>query len=129
MSQDRVVARVTGAKELRASLKKAGADMKDLSAAHKAASTIVAKRAVPTVPRLSGALAASVRPSGTQTMARVMAGGARVPYGNPIHWGWPDRNIVPSLFLTTPAAESEPEWTEAYFDRLTEIVDRIRGAE
>ena len=122
------VVRVDGAKELRASLKQAGADMKDFTAAHREASTIVATRAAPAVPRVSGALASSVRPGATQTQAVVRAGGARVVYAGPIHWGWPKRNIRPSLFLTTPAAESEPQWTEAYFRRLEEIIDKVQGA-
>lgn len=124
----REVIQVEGAKELRKTLKQAGADMKDFTAAHREASTIVAGRAAPSVPRVSGALASSVRPGATQTQALVRAGGARVVYANPIHWGWPRRNIVPTLFLTGPAAESEPEWTEVYLARLNDIIEKVHGA-
>lgn len=124
----REVARVEGAKELRASLKRAGADMKDFTAAHRAVSTLVAGRAGPATPRVSGRLAGSIRPGGTQTQAIARAGGVAVPYANPIHWGWPARNIRASLFLTTTAADTEPEWTDIYMARLEEIIGKVHGA-
>jgi hypothetical protein len=122
------VIKVEGAKELRASLKRAGADMKDFTAAHREAAAVVAAAAGPDTPRVTGMLASSIRPGATQTQAIVRAGGARVPYAGPIHWGWPRRNITPALFLTQPAAQTEPTWTEIYLQRLEDIIDKVHGA-
>ncbi len=124
----RAVVEILGEKELRRTLKKAGVDMADFRVAHLQASQIVAGRAAPVTPKVTGALRQSVRPGATQTAAIVRAGSARVPYANPIHWGWPKRHIAASLFLTTTAAQTEPTWAPIYMDRLEQIIGGVKGA-
>lgn len=123
-----VTVKVDGARELRRALKRAGADMKELSAAHRAASSIVAQAAAAFVPHRSGRLAASIRAQATRTRARVAAGSSAVPYAGPIHWGWPRRNIAPSLFLTEAAADTEPLWVERYEAEVAKLVDKVNDA-
>jgi IS5 family transposase len=122
------IVRVEGARELRATLKRAGAEMKDFTAAHREVSVIVAGAGATRAPRQTGRLASSIRPGGTKTQAIARGGGARVPYANPIHWGWPRRNIRPSLFLTTAAKDTEEQWVEVYHGRLLQIIQKVHGA-
>lgn len=116
---------VRGERELRASLKRAGEDLSDLKDVHQAVGNVVIDASSP--PVRTGALAGSLRASRLASGVAVKAGSAGVPYANPIHWGWPKRNIDASLFLTRGAQSSEPEWTALYEEKLNEIIDRIEG--
>src|SRR6188508_1995954 len=106
------IVKVEGARQLRATLRKAGDDLGDLQRIHATVSRIVAARAASNAPRVSGALAGSVRGSQAKTRAIVRAGGARVPYAGPIHWGWPRRNIAATLFASRAATDTEPTWLQ-----------------
>ena len=57
-----------------------------------------------------------------------MAGGAKVPYAGPIHWGWPDRNIEPHPFIADTAGETEQTWLPIYEQDLQRICDSVKGA-
>lgn len=129
--------RVDGARELRSALKKAGLDLKDdIKAAHKDVASIVVARArvlVPVAPATMttaspGLLRDSLRPAGTQTAAIARAGKKRVPYANPIHWGWFKRNIKPNLFLTRAASETEPKWVAEYEAKFDKVLEEIENS-
>jgi hypothetical protein len=120
------VVQVIGARQLRATLKRAGDDLQDLTDAHGKISRIVvgATRA----PRRTGRLAGSVRGSGTKTVATVRAGRASVPYAGPIHYGWPARRIAPNPFLTDAAHATEPTWTAVYTQTVNRLLEKVKGA-
>jgi phage gpG-like protein len=118
---------VEGARELRATMKRAGEDRGDLKDAHAEVAAYVATAARAAAPIASGKLAATIRGNRAAASAVVKAGGAAVPYAGPIHWGWPARGIPAREFLTATAAETEPHWTETYLDAIRRIVDRIHG--
>lgn len=120
--------RVDGARQLRASLKRAGISVQDLKDAHKAAADIVKAEAEPRAPRRTGRLAASVRASGTQSAAVVRAGRKAVPYAGPIHWGWPARNIAANPWIFEAAQRTESTWTRTYLAAVEQIIDTIEGA-
>jgi hypothetical protein len=122
------VLEVRGARQLRATLRRAGDDLEEMKAIHATVAGMVAAAAQSRAPRRTGRLAATVRPSGARTQAVVRAGYARVPYANPIHWGWPRRGIRPSLFLTSAAADTEPLWFATYTRAVDAILERIKGA-
>jgi hypothetical protein len=63
-----------------------------------------------------GALRATIRPGATQYMAVVRAGGAKVPYAPPIHWGWGKRHIRPQPFMYE-ALDARRAEVEAAYDR------------
>lgn len=120
--------RVEGARQLRSTLRKAGADMKDLSAAHREVAGIVADRARPATPHRTGRLAKSVRAGGTQKAAVIRAGRGRgFPYAEPIHWGWPSRKIAAQPWISEAAAESEPVWVAVYSERISDLLRSVRG--
>lgn len=120
--------RVEGAAQLRRTLKGASKDLlKQMAGTHKAVSGLVATQARPAAPRRTGALAASVRPGGTQTKAVVRVGGAAVPYAGPIHWGWAARNIPAQPFVARVVDTNEPQIVEAYLARVDDILGQVKG--
>ncbi|MFL0579178.1 HK97 gp10 family phage protein [Dietzia sp. 179-F 9C3 NHS] len=120
--------KVDGGARLRRTLRQAGADLQALTDAHAAAAKLVADRARATAPRVSGTLAGTIRPSGTKTRAVVRAGYKSVPYGGPIHWGWPARNITAQPFLTDAAQATEPAWSAIYLTAVDRTLDQVAGA-
>jgi hypothetical protein len=56
-------------------------------------------------------------------MAVVRAGGARLPYGGPIHWGWPARHLAAQPFLTDAGKQTEPEWVGIYTHDVQQLID------
>lgn len=121
---------VQGLRTLRAQLKAAGVSLQDLKDAHAEVADLVIARArfTPRTARSTGALAASVRGSGTQSAAVVRAGGARLPYANAIHWGWRARRIKAQPWLYDAAQDSREDWTGLYLSALQQIIDSIEGA-
>jgi uncharacterized protein YcsI (UPF0317 family) len=120
--------RIEGLDALVRSMRKAGVDISELKEAHIRAAAIVADRAAELAPRRSGRLAGSVRPAKQAKRARIQAGSAKVPYANPIHWGWPSRNIASQPFLSDAAQQTEAEWTAAYLEDVQAALDKVRGA-
>lgn len=119
--------RVEGAAELRRTLKAAGDDLNDLKDAHATAARLVAADAAQRAPRRTGRLASNVRGSGAKTSATIRAGGAKVPYAGPIHWGWPAHNIKPNPFIAEAAQTTEGAWTAIYHNSVQRILDRVKG--
>ena len=119
--------RVEGAARLRRTLKAAGRDLTDLKAAHAKAAKIAQVAAAAQTPVVSGTLKASLRSSGTSTAGIIRAGGAKVPYAAPIHWGWPSRGIAAQPFISTGAQASEPVWIRVFETDLDRILDQVKG--
>lgn len=123
----RPVLQVEGARRLRQTLEQAGLDVQDLKDAHAAVARTVEQRARPATPQRTGALAGSLRSSGTKGAAVVRAGRARVPYAGPIHWGWPRRHITAQPWIYEAAQQTEPVWQDTYLTAIQAIVDTIEG--
>lgn len=130
MAATRDTVRVIGGAQLRRTLRRAGQDLTDLKAANAKAAAFVAAlaKASPSAPRRTGRLVGSVRGNRAAGRARIMAGGAAVPYAGPIHWGWPSRNIEAQPFIAAAAEESQPQWLGIYQSEVDDIVDRVKGA-
>lgn len=125
---------VEGARTLRRTLKAAGVGVEDLKAAHRQVAEQVRDAARPRAPigtgrtGRAGRLRDSTRASGTQSAAIVRAGGARIPYAGPIHWGWPRRNIAAQPWLTETAARTQNTWEATYLAALDKIIQSVEGA-
>ena len=113
--------KIQGAKELRRELRKMGDDMQDLKELNLDVATIVSDRAKDLVPRRTGNLADTIRPSGTKTAGRVRSGFKRVPYAGVIHFGFPARGIKPQPFLYDALDERHNEVFETYFKGVKKI--------
>lgn len=116
---------VRGAANLRRTLKKAGLDLEDLKEAHADAAKVAERAARP--PVRTGALAATVRSSGTKTAAIIRAGRAAVPYAGVIHWGWPKRGIPSRPFLSEAAQRTEPRWIPIYDRAIERALAQVKG--
>jgi hypothetical protein len=119
---------VDGAKELRRALKKAGLDIQALKDTHAEVAQLVKERALQRVPVRTGALRESLRSSGTVSGALVRAGGRRVPYASPIHWGWRKRNIAANPFIYGAADDTQANWEHAYLMGIQAIIREIEGS-
>lgn len=128
MSERSDAVRVEGLGQLARTLKAAGKSLDDLKEANQSASRIVLDEARTRAPRRTGALANSGRVNNAAKKANVMFGGARVPYANPIHWGWPARHIKAQPFVTTAAEDTRPEWLAEYEKNIQQLLDDVKGA-
>lgn len=134
-----VTMKVTGAKELRRAMRKGGADVGDMRKVHREIASDLAAAARPIVPHgKTGKLAASLKGTGTQTRAYIVAGSAAVPYAGPIHFGWPSRPnagrgwrggpIPPNPFLYTAIDRRRDEVMEAYQEHVERICAAVERA-
>lgn len=119
---------VQGARQLRATLAKAGADLGDFAEIHQTVARYVGSRAAAYAPKRSGRLAATMRPSKAKTSATVRFGGASVPYAGVIHWGWAGHNIAANPFASKAAEETQPTWLAWYSQRINQVVAAVKGA-
>lgn len=126
MPSDPIV-EVRGSRQLRKTLKAAGDDLSELKTVHEAVGALVVGVAKALAPKRSGALAGSVRTARLASGVLVRAGSARVPYANPIHWGWPKRNIAANPFMSNAALQTEPQWVKLYEDELEKIIRKVEG--
>mgnify|MGYP007116547631 CR=1 FL=1 len=116
---------VVGARELRKSLRGAGDDLSDLKKAHADAAAIAAEASAQLAPSRSGKLKQTIRSSGTKTAGIIRAGKKSVPYANPIHWGWFKRGIMPTLFASKGAQDSEGRWIRVYESAVDDALKKI----
>lgn len=123
----RAVYEVEGGKQLRRTLKAAGVSLASLKNVHKAAAALAAAAAARKAPRVTGRLAGNVRAGATQRAGIVRAGGARIPYAGPIHWGWSKRNISANPFMVDAAKQTEPQWVQLYADYTEKALETIEG--
>jgi len=121
MAKQPLSIKTQGVKELRRELRKMGDDMQDLKELNLDVATLVSTRAKDIVPRRTGNLADTIRPSGTKTAGRVRAGFNRVPYAGVIHFGWPARRIEPQPFLYDALDQRRSEVLETYFKGVKKI--------
>jgi hypothetical protein len=120
-----VSVKVTGLRQLRAAMKKAGDDLADFKDANAAVATLIASAASSAAPRRTGRLAASGRGNRAAGRAVVQFGGARLRYAGPIHWGWPARHIIARPFASDAAVSTQPRWLPIYEDTVAKIIDKI----
>lgn len=118
---------VEGARQLRASLKRAGVQLADLKAAHAEVARMVEARARPSTPARTGRLAGSLRSAGTNRAALVRAGRATVPYAGVIHFGWEGHNITAQPWIFDAAQASQAAWERTYLQAIEHIIDSIEG--
>lgn len=122
-----VTVKVENLSALRRELRKAGDDLGDLKDANASVAQLVATAAASRAPRRTGTLAGTVRGNRAAGKATVNAGGARVPYAGPVHYGWPAHHIEPHPFVIDAAQATEAEWVPIYEQAIDQVVDRVGG--
>lgn len=129
---------MVGARELRRALNQLPKEyQQELKSIHKEAAETVVPTARNLAPRRSGALASSIRATGSKTRGAVAAGGARIPYAPVIHWGWPNRRIVfgkttnnpspiaPNPFLVEALNARKQQVVTVFEVRTSKLVERV----
>lgn len=126
--------RVEGLRETVRQLESLGADKADISDAGYQAATMLIREAMPLVPVRSGRLRNTLRPGRIKLGAVARAGSARVPYANPIHWGWfvdkqtgVRRNVLPQPFFSKALGYSYQQIIADYNRNMQKLVDKHLG--
>jgi hypothetical protein len=123
-------------------LKELGADQKSLQEPGYKAAELLIQKSRALVPVRTGALSASMRPRRIQRGGSVQAGGKRVPYANPIHWGWlvvstahkgslkpgTYRGIKPQPFFSEALGYNKQEILDTYESAMRKLIDNLPGA-
>lgn len=116
--------RVEGLRELSKSLKAIDKALpKELTKLNKEAAEIVSPEAVRRAPRVSGKLAAAVKPGATTAGGFVKVSG--LPYVGPIIGGWPRHNIKANPFIFQALDEKHDAVVDHYQDGVAELIDRL----
>ena len=118
---------VEGVNELIKEMKAAGLDLNDLKKAGRVAAKVVLAEGRARAPRRSGTLARSMRVRVSRTKAGVIGGDNAVPYGGPIHWGWPDRRIRENQFLSRAAVTTQHQWLPEYVTAIDTAMAQVKG--
>lgn len=113
---------INGLRETQKSLKSLGeSTKKELKETHREAAQIVVDGAIRTVPFRTGALAATLRASATQTSGRVRVGNSSVLYAGAIHFGWPSRAIKAQPFIYDALDPRRSQIAVLYAKRINEL--------
>jgi hypothetical protein len=119
--------RVRGLNEAVRALKVIGVPAKEIAQAGYEAGQVVAEEARTLVPVKTGALKSTIRVAKQQRKIVVRAGGARVPYANPIHWGWFRRGIMPNPFFSKALKLNIEEIYTRYFESMNKLIQKYGG--
>jgi HK97 gp10 family phage protein len=115
--------KVKGYKASIKALQAIGVPDSEIKAAGTAAGELVAAEARTLVPVRTGALRESIKVSKALNSVSVRAGSnAKVPYANPIHWGWFSRHIRPNPFFTKALGITRTEVFNAYYAQIDRLI-------
>lgn len=126
MAAGKAAVQVTGARELRAALKRMDKRLTDdLKDVHSDAGELVAERARHYVPYLTGRLHDTIRTDRRIGGVSVLAGRTSVPYAGVIHFGWPAHNIEPQPFLYEAIEDKADEVANLYALGIEVLVEKL----
>lgn len=115
--------KVKGYKSAIKALQEIGVPANEIKLAGAEAGELVANEARGLVPVRSGNLRNTIRVSKALNRVSVSAGNnGRVPYANPIHWGWFKRNIKPQPFFTKALGITRDEVYQNYYRSLDKLI-------
>ena len=115
--------KVKGLKQSIKALRDIGVPDAEIKAAGTRSGEIVANEARGLVPVRTGALRDSIRVSKALRKVTISAGNnRRVPYANPIHWGWFKRNIKPQPFFVKALGLTRDEVYRNYYQSLDKLI-------
>lgn len=90
---------IKGVQEVKNTLNKLGKDLESNTELNKELSSTLSQKASAMAPRLTGALASSVKGNPSAEKAQIMAGSSAVPYAGVQEYGWPEKNIQAQPYL------------------------------
>jgi len=119
--------KVDGLKDLNKALRAIGIPAKEMNAVAKQSGESVLRESLALVPVRTGKLRNSIRLSSTTKGIRIVAGNAKVPYANPIHWGWFRRNILPQPFFSKALGYTRQEIYDNYYKAVDTLIKSKRS--
>lgn len=115
--------KVKGLKSAIKALQEIGIPASEIKAAGSEAGELVANEARQLVPVRSGNLRNTIRVSKALNRVSISAGNnGRVPYANPIHWGWFKRNIKPQPFFTKALGITRDQVYQTYYRQINKLI-------
>lgn len=95
----------------------------EIKAAGTAAGELVAAEARTLVPVRTGTLRDTIRVSRALNKVSISAGNSgKVPYANPIHWGWFKRHIRPNPFFAKALGVTRTEVFQNYYAQIDKLI-------
>lgn len=80
-----------------------------------------------------GSLRDSIRIADVTTSVRIRAGMKRIPYANPVHWGWfldratgVRRNILPNPWMARALGYTREEIMENYINNMNDLIKKYQ---
>lgn len=116
--------KVTGLRETVRSLERMGVEVADLKAAFRRIGSMVADEGRNLAPKLSRALADSIRPGNAKAKAIVRAGSARVPYAGVLNYGG-YHNIEATHFLDGAVESKQGQVIESLEDEVNDLIKKL----
>jgi HK97 gp10 family phage protein len=124
--------KVVGLNEAIRALRAIGVPSAEIGLASQQAGELVANRARSLVPVRTGALRATIKAKKIARKVVVSAGNnTRVPYANPIHFGWnydkknnQAKNIRPRPFFTNALTTTRSQVYKIFFDNIEKLFQK-----
>lgn len=116
--------RIDGSGRLASTLAAAARKLADFATPNSAAARTAASRAKAIAPRRTGALAGSIRATGSRRVGMITAG-AGLRYARPVHWG--ARGVPARPFLSIAAQGTEGSWIKNYETHVDDALDTVKG--
>jgi hypothetical protein len=115
--------KIKGYKASIKALQAIGVPDKEIKQAGSEAGDLVANEARNLVPVRTGALRNSIKVSKALRTVSVRAGNnGKVPYANPIHWGWFKRNIKPQAFFIKALGITRDDVYQNYYRSIDRLI-------
>lgn len=115
--------KVNGYKAAIKALQTIGVPNSEIKAAASSAGELVAAEARNLVPVRTGALRNTIKVSALLKGIAIRAGNdGKVPYANPIHWGWYKRHIRPNPFFAKALGITRTEVFNTYYSQLDKLI-------
>jgi HK97 gp10 family phage protein len=123
--------KVDGMAGLIRALKAVGTPVEAIQEANQAVGGMVVRTARNIAPVRSGALRDTIKMGKATTNIKIRAGLKRVPYANPIHWGWfydrnnfITKNIKPNPFMSRALGYNRDEILTKYASEMKKLIDK-----
>ena len=122
---------VDGLVGLMKALQAVGTPVEAIREANEAVGGMVLRTAKNIAPVRSGDLRRTIRLTKATTNIKIRAGLKRVPYANPIHWGWfydrnnfITKNIKPNPFMARALGYNRDEILTKYASEMKKLIDK-----
>jgi hypothetical protein len=115
---------ISGVEQVKDTLDKLGKDLESNTELNKELSSSLSQKASAMAPRLTGALASSVKGNPSAEKAQILAGSAAVPYAGVQEYGWPEKNINAQPYLRPAVHNNMGYIIEKYNESIQKAIKK-----